>query len=148
MTSQNSTAISLPPGSFELSDLDKLGQRAVKASDADHAKLVDDGLAAINQRIDRLDLPGRLPGHKFVEVERVLAEGTEEPVEGGKKGETEMVGEIRVTENIQVFDRALADEEREAAEAPPVSGGAAGPSAEARGTAASESAAAGAGAGA
>lgn len=118
-------ALQLPAGSFELSDLEKIGEAAAKVADDKRDTLVADRLAKANKRPDAQAVPGQLPGHRLEEVDRVLVEGVEQPVAGGKRGEKEIVGEVTVTESVQVFDPKLAAEEQEAAEAAPAEGTAA-----------------------
>lgn len=116
----------LPAGSFTLQDLEKIGDAAVKAKPDERDTIVANELEKANRRSDKTDVPGQLPGHTVKEVERVLVEGVEQPKPGGKKGETEVVGEVKVTEHIQVFDPKKADEEEDAtAEATAATGGAA-----------------------
>lgn len=101
--------INFGPGSYELSDLEAASKKIVAAKPEERAAVEAAELAAVNQRIDEPD-SNLLPGHVLVEREQVLVEGTK------VKGEKDPVGEVKVTEQIQVFDPAKAAEEEAAAE--------------------------------
>lgn len=101
--------ISLPPGGFEHSDLERVANDAAKAKPGERDAVINAGLERVVQREDEAEVPGMLPGHKLRAVERVIFEGEK------VKGEKEPVGRLTVTETIQVFDPAKADEEIAAA---------------------------------
>lgn len=99
----------LPPGGYEMSDLERAGKAIAGAKPGDRDGVVAEQLGKIVQRQDEPET-NLLPGHRLVEREQVIVEGTQ------VKGEKEPVGEIRVTETIQVFDPKRADEEIAATE--------------------------------
>lgn len=101
MTDKVAGTMSLPAGSFELKELETVGNKVAKADARDKERLARDELAAKNKRPDTESEPGRLPGHKTVERTRALTDDKDGPT---------------VTESIQVFDPRKADKETAAAE--------------------------------
>jgi hypothetical protein len=99
----------LPAGSFYLQDLERIGDAAVNAKPEERDALVSAELERANQRTDNIETPGAIPGHDVQEVERVLVEGVERPVEDGSD-ETETAGEVRVVERVQVYNPEKRDE--------------------------------------
>jgi hypothetical protein len=94
--------LELPSGSFELSDLEKIGEQAANAgSESERTRVIRDGLAAANQRVDQVGVSGILPDHVTMPVNRVIQEGTERQLPDGG---TETVGRIVVQEEAQVYD--------------------------------------------
>lgn len=101
-------ALELPSGSFELADLERIGNDAAAAeNDAARAQIIRDGLAAANQREDRTAVPGMLPDHKVTLVNRVIEPGIEQPKTDGTGVET--VGRVVVQEEVQVYDPTAAE---------------------------------------
>lgn len=103
-TAARHAPLNLGAGSYNLQDLERIGDMAVDAEPGERAALVEAELEKANQRTDRIDVPGQLPGHTVQEVERTLVEGVERPALDGDEGETEIVGDVTVTETIQVYD--------------------------------------------
>lgn len=116
----------LPAGGYELDDLEKAAAAVMKAKPEARDRVMGEQIAKVRKADYDKDTAGALPGHVFREEERVLVEGVEQPVVGGKKGETELIGEVKVVERIQVFDPAKGEEEVQAADEATVAGERAG----------------------
>lgn len=107
-------ALELPSGSFELSDLERIGDQAAAAqTEEDRAKILRDGLAAANKRIDEAAVPGMLPDHVVKPVNRILQEGVQRELADGS---TETVGRVVVQEQVMVYDPKAAAEQDPAAQ--------------------------------
>jgi hypothetical protein len=112
----------LAAGSYDLEDLEKAAAATMKAKPEDRELELRKQLTKVRKAEYDPAAPGMLPGHEVIQVERTLVEGHEVPKEGGKKGETETVGAVVVTENVQVFKKSKAKEEEAAAEEATVAG--------------------------
>jgi hypothetical protein len=108
--------LQLAPGSYDLEEIEAACKTIAKAKPEDQEGVMHAELGKVRQADYEIGTAGQLPGHEFVERERVLVEGTKQPVLDGRKGETEIVGRVAVTENIQVFKESKAEEEAAATE--------------------------------
>lgn len=113
---QTTVPLQLAPGSYDLDAIETACKAIAKAKPEDQESVMHAELGKIREADYDIGTAGQLPGHEFVERERVLVEGTEQPVLGGKRGETEIVGRVAVTESIQVFKEKKAEEEEAATE--------------------------------
>jgi hypothetical protein len=87
MSDPNSTAISLPPGSYDYDDLKSGLDKAAKGAAKNYESAVDAALDTARADEFKTPDPRDIPGQKFVDVDNGL---------GG-------------VENIQVFDQKAAD---------------------------------------
>jgi hypothetical protein len=102
MTEISHAPLNLPAGSFELSEVRKVADEVSKAPEDKRTSLAAEKLDEINKRSDKVEEANALPGHKTRSRTTTLA------------GEGDAA--VKVTETIQVFDPAKAEEEAQAAE--------------------------------